>query len=132
MVNNNDTVTLPRNVVEQALEALTNCTSEYGHRCNRCDSEVDPDGNIASALRAALDRSNRQSVHESELMMNDVSYRRKFEQPQVEQEPFCYVNVNKNGDVTSVIKRKDSWRKTPLYLHPQVVHVITKPTGETQ
>ena len=82
MVNNNDTITLPRNVVEQALEALTNCTSEYGHRCNRCDSEVDPDGNIASALRAALDQSNHQSVHESELMMNDASYRRKFEQPQ--------------------------------------------------
>ena len=56
MVNNNDTITLPRNVVEQALEALTNCTSEYGHRCNRCDSEVDPNGNISSALRAALEQ----------------------------------------------------------------------------
>ena len=56
MVNNNDTITLPRNVVEQALEALTNCTSEYGHRCNRCDTEVDPDGNIVSALRAALEQ----------------------------------------------------------------------------
>ena len=49
-------VTLPRSVVEQALEALTNCTNEYGHRCNRCDSEVDPDGNVASALRAALEQ----------------------------------------------------------------------------
>ena len=56
-MNNNDTVTLPREVVEQALEALTNCTIEYGHRCNRCDSEVDPDGNVASALRAALEQA---------------------------------------------------------------------------
>ena len=55
-MNDNDTITLPRSVVEQALEALTNCTSEYGHRCNRCDSEVDPDGNISSALRAALEQ----------------------------------------------------------------------------
>ena len=46
--------------------------------------------------------------------------RAALEQRQVEQEPFCYVNVNKQGDVTSVIKRKDSWRKTPLYLHPQL------------
>ncbi len=85
MVNNNDTITIPRSLVEHALDALTNCTSEYGHRCNHCDSEVDPDGNIESALRAALEQSNRQSVHESELMMNDASYRRKFEQPQVGQ-----------------------------------------------
>ena len=38
---------------KQALEALTNCSSEYGHRCNRCDSEVDEGGKVASALRAA-------------------------------------------------------------------------------
>ena len=105
MVNNNDTITLPRNVVEQALEALTNCTSEYGHRCNRCDSEVDPNGNISSALRAALDRSNHQSVHENELMMNDASYRRKFEQPQVEQEPVAWLHAD--------------GKHQPLYTHPQ-------------
>ena len=95
MVNNNDTITLPRNVVEQALEAFEAWDARGRLR-------------VMNALRAAL------------------------EQPQVEQGPFCYVNVNKNGDVTSVIKRKDSWRKTPLYLHPQVVHAITKPIGETQ
>ena len=47
-------ITLPRATVEQALEALENCSSEYGHRCNRCDSEVDEGGKVASALRAAL------------------------------------------------------------------------------
>ena len=37
-----------------ALEALGNCASEHGHRCNRCDSEVDEGGKVAAALRAAL------------------------------------------------------------------------------
>ena len=40
--------------MRQALEALTNCTSEHGHRCNRCDSEVDANGEAITALRAAL------------------------------------------------------------------------------
>ena len=121
MVNNNDTVTLPRSVVEQALEALTNCTSEYSHRCNRCDSEVDPDGNVASVLRAALDRSNRQSVHESELMMNDASYRRKFEQPQVEQEPFLWLDQN-FGDIwdkDAIARDEKPDGLLPLYTNPQ-------------
>lgn len=47
-------ITIDRAVVQQALEALTNCNSEHGHRCNRCDSEVDEGGKVASALRAAL------------------------------------------------------------------------------
>ena len=36
---------------EAAIEALTNCASEHGHRCNRCDSEVDEGGRVADALR---------------------------------------------------------------------------------
>jgi hypothetical protein len=43
-----------RTAAQQALEALENCSSEYGYRCNRCDSEVDEGGKVASALRAAL------------------------------------------------------------------------------
>ena len=39
---------------EAAVEALTNCASEHGHRCNRCDSEVDEGGRVAEALRTAL------------------------------------------------------------------------------
>ena len=49
-----DNITLPRATVKQALEALENCTSEHGHRCNRCDSEVDEGGKVVAALRAAL------------------------------------------------------------------------------
>lgn len=71
-MNNNDTITLPRNVVEQALEALTNCTSEYGHRCNRCDSEVDPEGNVASALRAALEQPQGEQGPVPEHELKDV------------------------------------------------------------
>lgn len=48
--------------MRQALEALTNCTSEHGHRCNRCDSEVDPDGAVATALRAALAQQQGEPV----------------------------------------------------------------------
>ncbi len=44
-----------------ALEALENCSSEHGHRCNRCDSEVDEGGTIADALRAALAAEQPQS-----------------------------------------------------------------------
>ena len=60
-MNDNDRITIPRTIVERALEALTNCTCEYGHRCNRCDSEVDPDGNVESALRAALEQPKNHS-----------------------------------------------------------------------
>ena len=45
-----------RTAAQQALEALTNCTSEYGHRCNRCDSEVDEGGRVVAALKAALEQ----------------------------------------------------------------------------
>ena len=38
---------------------------------------------------------------------------------QNKQEPFCYVNVNKQGDVTRTTKRKDAWCKTPLWTGPQ-------------
>jgi hypothetical protein len=43
-----------KKAAQQALEALENCTSEHGHRCNRCDSEVDEGGRVITALRAAL------------------------------------------------------------------------------
>ena len=49
-------ILIDRAVLEQALEALTNCYSTHGHRCNRCDSEVDEGGNVAAELRAALDQ----------------------------------------------------------------------------
>ena len=43
-----------RTLLQQALDALTNCLSEHGHRCNRCDSEIDEGGKLITALRAAL------------------------------------------------------------------------------
>lgn len=55
-------ITIDRSVVEQALEALTNCYSTPGHRCNRCDSEVDEGGNVAATLRAALEQPPRQPL----------------------------------------------------------------------
>lgn len=100
-------ITLDRSVVEQALEALTNCTSEYSHRCNRCDSEVDPDGNVASALRAALE-------------------------PQVEQEPVAWMYDSTFMDGTPLtdwltskdprevcLHEEDVRNIRPLYTHPQ-------------
>lgn len=43
-----------RELLRQALDALENCTSEHGHRCNRCDSEVDEGGKLVAALRQRL------------------------------------------------------------------------------
>jgi hypothetical protein len=47
-------MTTLREAAQQALEAMENCTSEHGHRCTRCDSEVDEGGRVVTALRAAL------------------------------------------------------------------------------
>ena len=35
--------------------------------------------------------------------------------PAVAGEPFCYVSVNKQGDITRTMKRKDKWTNIPLY-----------------
>lgn len=79
MVNNNDTITLPRILVEQVIKTLEGTVDFLRDDCPHVWASV-------TVLHAALDQSNRQSVHESELMMNDASYRRKFEQTQVGQE----------------------------------------------
>ncbi len=42
---------------------------------------------------------------------------------QVVQEPFCYVSVNKQGDITRTMKRKDKWTNIPLYTTPQPAQV---------
>lgn len=39
--------------------------------------------------------------------------------PAVAGEPFCYVSVNKQGDITRTMKRKDKWTNIPLYTTPQ-------------
>lgn len=44
-----------RTAAQMALNALTNCSSDYGHRCNRCDSEVDEGRKVIDALCIALD-----------------------------------------------------------------------------
>jgi hypothetical protein len=51
-----------RTAAQQAMEALENCTSEYGHRCNRCDSEVDEGGRVVTALRAALAQQEQEPL----------------------------------------------------------------------
>ena len=53
-------MTTLREAAQQALEALENCTSEHGHRCNRCDSEVDEGGRVVTALRVALEQPEAQ------------------------------------------------------------------------
>ena len=34
------------------------------------------------------------------------------------QEPLCYASINKQGDVCSTLKQRDSWRTVPLYTTP--------------
>lgn len=41
-------------LLRQAVEALE-CISEHGHRCNRCDSEVDEGGKLIAAIRQHLE-----------------------------------------------------------------------------
>lgn len=41
-------------LLRKAVEALE-CLSEHGHRCNRCDSEVDEGGKLAAAIRQHLE-----------------------------------------------------------------------------
>lgn len=41
-------------LLRQAVEALE-CLSEHGHRCNRCDSEVDEGGKLEAAARDWLE-----------------------------------------------------------------------------
>lgn len=36
----------------------------------------------------------------------------------VAQEPLCYASINKQGDVCSTLKQRDSWRTVPLYTTP--------------
>lgn len=55
-------MTTLREAAQQALEALENCTSEHGHRCNRCDSEVDEGGRVVTALRDALAQEEQEPV----------------------------------------------------------------------
>ncbi len=33
-------------------------------------------------------------------------------------EPICYASINKQGDVCSTLKQRDSWRTVPLYTTP--------------
>lgn len=42
-----------------------------------------------------------------------------LEQPQVEQEPVAWANINKQGDITHTSNKKMAWAKTPIYTHPQ-------------
>lgn len=44
--------------------------------------------------------------------------------PVVAGEPFCYVSVNKQGDITRTMKRKDKWTNIPLYIAPQPTQAV--------
>ena len=46
--------------------------------------------------------------------------------PAVAGEPFCYVSVNKQGDITRTMKRKDKWTNIPLYTTPQPTQPQTR------
>ena len=51
-----DHITIPRALLEQALEALS-CgggDDDPGHRCSHCDDYVDRNGGVRAALRAEL------------------------------------------------------------------------------
>ena len=127
-MNNNDTISLPCIVVEQAIEALTNCTCEYGHRCNRCDSEVDEGGNVA-ALSAALEQlqAEQELVSKSDNYLNGYCAGRTdlLKEQQREQEPVAWIfnnvelpNVKFLEWQNNPLGYRGEWIKTPLYTNP--------------
>ena len=88
-----NTITLPRSVIEQALDALQDADTRMEHR-----QDVELRHSAMAALRAAL------------------------EQPQLGQEPVAWIHQNSNTDKEYLVWCKSemggrNWR--PLYLHPQ-------------
>ena len=84
------TITLPRSVVEQALEAFEDHAKQYPHMQKGYTVDA------ANALRAAL------------------------EQPQVEQEPVAWMHTNAAGDRYFRKKPHDKvFNPQPVYTHPQ-------------
>lgn len=77
--------------------------------------------------RAVLEQALNSLLHCNGL--TDIAVRQKseaidtlraaLEQPQVEQEPIAWANINKQGDITHTSNKKMAWAKTPLYTHPQ-------------
>ena len=107
MVNDNDTITLPRNVVEQALDAFE--TDGWQKKLQ-----------AAIALRAAL--------HQPQDHIPDTEQSSAVQQPQGEQEPFAWISPRtlewgtrqSEKVVKLTCKAQPEYDFTePLYTHPQ-------------
>ena len=112
-------VTLPRSVVEQALEALT-CTGEHddpGHRCTHCDDYVDRNGPARAALRAALG----QPQGEQEAAPNGATH------IQLQQGAF-YKRVDGKWYVWSLMKNGEPHR---WYISPGTAESCLEPLATT-
>jgi hypothetical protein len=134
-------MTTLREAAQAALEALENCTSEHGHRCNRCDSEVGEGGQVVAALRAALaqpeprnqcgetcERAKLCAVCARGLEQEQEETCKKFLQvEEQEQEPVAWLYRHKTEpwkQATMVqrmdrhLRGSDEWHEVPLYTHP--------------
>lgn len=99
-------ISIDRSVVEQALEALENCNSEHGHRCNRCDSEVDEGGRVVAALRAALTEEVLQQMADNARDIG-LSYAPVQEHPMSQlRRVMCGVGIVGQIDGHDVIRRE--------------------------
>jgi len=125
-----DKILIDRAVVEQALDALT-CPSRYsvpGHRCSHCDNDVDRNGLVRTALRAALEH----------VVAIDATEKRVEKTVENEHKPVAWATIYM-GRPTQFFKNDDAEKKAraeierlnreypqdgqkryaaPLYTHP--------------
>ena len=120
-----DTITLPRSVVEQALDAMN---LAYEGKCR-----LDTIPNATEALRAALEqepdawdncRGERQCriwCGNKHCVSHPAPQPPVVEQPQVEQEPYLWYDENSGNTWTpgAVKDRGDTCGLVPLYDRPQ-------------
>lgn len=128
-----NTITLPRSVLEQALEALN------ASKPHNSDIAEDWSSHIAArrALRAALEQppvgEQPETVPASaydrlqSLCDNQAARIIELEQPQIEQEPVAWIRRHPNGALSNELLihvqveqvRRESGAWVPLYTHPQ-------------
>jgi hypothetical protein len=113
-----------RTALEQALEALENCTSEHGHRCSRCDSEVDEGGRVITALRAALAQQVVDPADEYRKGFIDGQIDMRDRPEEQEQEPVAWIQSNhlQQAQREPFLCRVEPTQRlsdfVPLYTHP--------------
>jgi hypothetical protein len=116
-------LTLRRVEAVAAAQAATDSGTALIEQMKRDDDKAQ---DLRDTIRAVFDAVGYPTEYALQHRKEKVSvtFKRWFDEQMRQreaapQEPFCYVQVNKQGDITRTVKRKDSWARTPLYATPQ-------------